>query len=57
MLKKSSAIHILDACDNILFDKEDAREIRLMLNHLNEYEVNRCYCSYMIEIARQCKEL
>jgi len=55
MLRKNTVIHILDACDRILFNKEDASDIHAMLEISSERQVNRCYQAYLKEIVRQCR--
>ncbi len=55
MLRKRTIIHILDACDRILFNREDADDIRLMLENSSELQLNRCYQAYLAEIKRQCR--
>ena len=55
MLRKNTVIHILDACDRILFNKEDANDIHAMLEFSSETQVNRCYKAYLNEILRQCR--
>ena len=55
MLRKNTVIHILDACDRILFNREDADDIQMMLEHSSETQVNRCYQAYLKEIVRQCR--
>jgi hypothetical protein len=54
MLRKNTVIHILDACDRILFNREDANDIHTMLEVSSEMQVNRCYQAYLKEIIRQC---
>jgi hypothetical protein len=55
MLQKNTIIHIMDSCDKILFDREDANIIHLILESSSEHQVNRCYRAYLKEIARQCR--
>ena len=55
MLRKRTILHILDACDRILFDREDADDIRLMLEGASDQQLNRCYQAYLHEIKRQCR--
>jgi hypothetical protein len=55
MLDKKTIIHILDACDSILFNGEDASTIHFMLENSSEAQVNRCYRAYLSEIVRQCR--
>jgi hypothetical protein len=55
MLRKNTVIHILDACDRILFNFEDANDIHTMLEDSSETQVNRCYHAYLKEIVRQCR--
>ena len=55
MLRKNTVIHIMDACDRILFNFEDANDIRTMLEISSETQVNRCYQAYLEEIVRQCR--
>jgi hypothetical protein len=55
MLDKSTVIHIMDSCDRILFEREDADTIRFMLETSTREQVNRCYCAYLREILRQCR--
>lgn len=55
MLRKKTVINILDACDRILFNREDANDIHAMLEISSERQVNRCYQAYLKEIMRQCK--
>jgi hypothetical protein len=55
MLDKNTIIHIMDACDRILFNGEDARTIHFMLETSSETQVNRCYRAYLTEIVRQCR--
>lgn len=55
MLKKHTIMHILDACDRLLFDREDAEDIRMMLAGASELQLNRCYQAYIEEIKRQCR--
>jgi len=55
MLRKNTVIHILDACDRILFNMEDASDIHTMLEISSETQVNRCYHAYLKEIVRQCR--
>jgi len=54
MLRKNTIIHIIDSCDRILFDREDANIIHFMLADASERQANRCYRAYLKEIARQC---
>jgi len=54
MLRKSTAIHILDACDLLLFEREDAWDIHVILENSSEFQVNRCYRNFIGEIIRQC---
>ncbi len=54
MLEKNTIIHILDSCDRILFEREDADTIHFMLECSSPVQVNRCYCAYLHEILRQC---
>lgn len=54
MLKRTTIIHILDACDRILFSPEDAEDIRLMLEGATDNQILRCYRAYLGEIIRQC---
>lgn len=55
MLKKNTVIHIMDASDRILFNREDAEDIHLILENSPEDAVNRCYAAYLREIVRQCR--
>ncbi|HNW28655.1 MAG TPA: hypothetical protein PKN50_09270 [Spirochaetota bacterium] len=55
MLRKNTVIHILDACDRILFSRDDADDIRFILEHVSEEQANRCYRAYLTEIVRQCR--
>ena len=55
MLDKSTIMHIMDSCDRILFDREDADTIHFMLETSTSEQVNRCYHAYMREILRQCR--
>lgn len=55
MLRKNTVIHILDACDRLLFDRDDADDIRFILEHCSEEQANRCYRAYVKEIVRQCR--
>jgi len=55
MLRKKTVINIMDACDKILFSSDDANDIHVILEHLSEEQVNRCYQAYMTEIVRQCR--
>jgi hypothetical protein len=55
MLQKHTIIHIMDSCDKILFNREDANIIHLILESSSEDQVNRCYRAYLNEIARQCR--
>ena len=54
MLRKYTVIHILDACDRILFSRDDAHDIHCILEDLTEEQANRCYRAYLTEIVRQC---
>jgi hypothetical protein len=54
MLKKNTVIHIMDASDRILFNREDANDIHAILDASTEEQVNRCYLAYLKEIVRQC---
>ena len=55
MLQKNTIIHIMDSCDKILFNREDANIIHLILESSSEDQANRCYRAYLNEIARQCR--
>jgi hypothetical protein len=55
MLRKNTIIHIMDACDRILFNREDADTIHFILESSSEVQANRCYCAYLHEIVRQCR--
>jgi hypothetical protein len=55
MLEKNTIIHIIDSCDRILFDREDADTIHFMLVSSSSAQVNRCYNAYLSEILRQCR--
>lgn len=55
MLEKNTIIHILDSCDRILFDREDADTIHIMLESSSPSQVYRCYGAYLAEILRQCR--
>lgn len=55
MLDKSTIIHIMDSCDRILFNREDADTIHFMLETSSPAQVNRCYNAYLYEILRQCR--
>ncbi|MBN1498113.1 MAG: hypothetical protein JXA07_15175 [Spirochaetes bacterium] len=55
MLRKSTVIHIMDASDRILFNREDADDIHAILEGSSLEQVNRCYASYLKEIVRQCR--
>ncbi len=55
MLRKNTVIHIMDACDRILFSRDDADDIHFILEHVSEEQANRCYQAYLSEIARQCR--
>jgi hypothetical protein len=55
MLKKDTIIHIMDASDKILFNKDDAEMIHFILNQATEADVNRCYQAYLKELLRQCR--
>lgn len=55
MLEKNTIIHILDSCDRILFDREDADTIHIMLENSSPSQVYRCYGAYLSEILRQCR--
>ncbi len=54
MLGKNTIIHIMDSCDKILFDRDDAQIIHFILETASERQANRCYSAFLSEIARQC---
>lgn len=55
MLRKKTVIHIMDACDKILFSRDDADDIHYILERLSVEQANRCYQAYLYEIVRQCR--